>query len=105
MKAITEHIIISDYILYFATVILALGGFCYTAGILQFTMDQLVGASGEQLPHSINVVVGKGTFAPMILSDMAFYIFFKGNRYLFDDLSTVSILIAVCMIEHWYIGS
>ena len=97
MKAITEQIIICDYILYFAVVILALRGFYYTACILQFTMDPLVGASGEQFRFAIIVLVGKGTFAPTIFSDMAFYISFKGNRYLFDNLLAVYINSHCCV--------
>ena len=53
LKILGKLVICNDYILYVAIAFLVLAGTGYIATMLQFTLDQLVGASGEQLTFAI----------------------------------------------------
>ena len=103
MKLIGKEVIETDYILHIAVVVLALAGSGYTACILQFTLDQLVGASGEQLTFAIYWLIWGG-FTTACFTNMFYYISFQNSKYLLHSVSILSILIAVCMMEccnHW----
>ena len=99
LKEIGEHIIVEEHsVQRIAVAALALAGSGYTACILQFIMDQFVGASGEQLTFAIYWLIW-GTFTVMFFANIENYFDSTMSKYLFDGLSVASILIAVCMME------
>ena len=82
MKVIGEEVIHKDYILHVAVAFLALAGAGYAACIIQFSIDQLVGASGEQLTFAIYWFVW-GCFTAVFLSDMPLHIFLSVEAIFF----------------------
>ena len=91
---------------YVAIAFQTLSGVCYGACTIQFTMDQLVGASGEELSFSIfwlvwgyiaGALVAIGIESQLFLNDME-------NNLLFSVVSSLSLVAAICMTEccsHW----
>ena len=100
LKVIGKEIFHVDYVLQSAIAVMALAGSSYTACILQFTMNQLVGASGEQFAFAIYWLVWGG-FTTASISNVFYYNFCNGSEYLLHGLSAVPILIAVLMMECW----
>ena len=83
---------------------LALSGACSEACTLQFTTDQLVGASGEQLSFTIYWLVW-GYIAGVLIGLDAQYLFGEDVRStVLLAISSLSMVAAICMMKygsHW----
>ena len=103
LKILGKLVICNDYLSYAAVAFLGLAGTGYISTMLQFTLDQLIGASGEQLTFAIYWLIWGGLTTAVTTS--VFYFFDSQlSQYLLHGLSAVSVLVAVIMMEccsHW----
>ena len=103
LKILGKLVICNNYILYTAAAFLGLAGTGYISVILQFTLDQLVGASGEQLTFATYWLIWGGFTAVCIANTLKLFDS-EHSEYVLHGLSVVSVLIAVIMMEccsHW----
>ena len=86
---------------YTATACLALALACYSACVIQFTTDQIIGASGEQLSFTVYWIVWgyiSAAFIGIYIRNLYLFTPTTKNIVLFGT-SSVSLIVAICLIE------
>ena len=101
LKALEELVFEKSQILtYCSATFLGLTGACYFACVLQFTTDQLVGASGEQLSFTIYWLIWGCINGPLV-ANLVMFLPDEARKYLLLGISILSLTIAIFVMKYW----